>query len=58
MDVPSIPGRDCKLGNARKHRRPHSHEPVQAVENMRRAWAAARDALATVRGFNPTSIEI
>jgi len=28
-----------------KHRRPHSHERVQAVEKMRRAWAAERDAL-------------
>ena len=35
-----------------KHRRPHSHERVQAVEKMRRAWAAERDALTAVRHFN------
>lgn len=35
-----------------KYRRPHSHERVQAVERMKRAWEAERDALATVRRFN------
>ena len=35
-----------------KHHRPHSHERVQAVEKMRRAWTAERGALATVRRFN------
>ena len=35
-----------------KHRRPHSHERVQAVEKMRCAWAAERDALNAVRHFN------
>jgi len=35
-----------------KYRRPHSHERVQAVKRMRRAWDAERDALATVRRFN------
>jgi len=35
-----------------KYRRPHSHERVQAIERMRRAWQAERDALATVRRFN------
>ena len=35
-----------------KHRRPHSHERVQAVEKMGRAWAAERDALTAVRHFN------
>ena len=28
-----------------KYRRPHTHERVQAVERMRRAWEAERDAL-------------
>ena len=35
-----------------KYRRPHRHQRVQAVERMRRAWEAERDALATVRRFN------
>jgi hypothetical protein len=35
-----------------KYRRPHSHERVQAVERMKLAWEAERDALATVRRFN------
>lgn len=35
-----------------KYRRPHHHERVQAVERMRRAWEAEKDALATVRRFN------
>jgi hypothetical protein len=35
-----------------KYRRPHHHERVQTVDRMRRAWAAERDALATVRHFN------
>lgn len=35
-----------------KYRRPHSHERVQAVERMKQAWEAERDALATVRRFN------
>jgi len=35
-----------------KYRRPHSHERVQTVERMKRAWAAEREALATVRRFN------
>ena len=35
-----------------KYTRPHTHERVQAVERMKRAWAAERDALATVRHFN------
>jgi hypothetical protein len=35
-----------------KHRRPHSHERVQAVERMKLACEAERDELATVRRFN------
>src|SRR5690349_3807675 len=35
-----------------KYTRPHKHERVQAVERMKRAWEAERDALATVRHFN------
>jgi len=35
-----------------KYRRPHHHERVQAVKKMQRAWAAEREALATVRRFN------
>ena len=35
-----------------KYRRPHSHERVQTVEDMRRAWAAEREALLVVRQFN------
>jgi hypothetical protein len=35
-----------------KYRRPHSHERVQAVERMKLAWEAERDALATIRRFN------
>ena len=35
-----------------KHRRPHGHERVQAVERMKRDWQAQRQALATVRRFN------
>jgi len=35
-----------------RYRRPHSHERVQAIERMQRAWAAEREALATVRRFN------
>ena len=35
-----------------KYRCPHSHERVQAVERMKRAWAAERDALLIVRNFN------
>jgi len=35
-----------------KYRRPHNHERVQSVERMRRAWAAERQSLATVRRFN------
>lgn len=35
-----------------QYRRPHTHERVQTVEKMRRAWEAERDALATVRRFN------
>jgi len=35
-----------------KYRRPHSHERVQAVERMKRDWAAQRAALAVVRHFN------
>lgn len=35
-----------------KYRRPHSHKRVQAVERMKLAWEAERDALATVRRFN------
>jgi hypothetical protein len=35
-----------------KYRRPHTHERVQAVEKMRRAWQDEREALATVRRFN------
>ena len=35
-----------------KYRRPHSHERVQTVEDMRRAWAAEREALGIVRAFN------
>lgn len=36
----------------KNYRRPHQHERVQAVERMRRAWAAGADARATVRAFN------
>jgi hypothetical protein len=35
-----------------KYRRPHSHERIQAVERMKLAWEAERDAVATVRRFN------
>jgi hypothetical protein len=35
-----------------KYRRPHTHERVQAVERMKRDWAAQRAALAVVRRFN------
>jgi hypothetical protein len=35
-----------------KYRRPRNHERVQSVERMRRAWAAERQSLATVRRFN------
>jgi hypothetical protein len=35
-----------------KYRRPHGHERVQAVERMKLAWEAQRNALATVRRFN------
>jgi hypothetical protein len=35
-----------------KYRRPHTHERVQAVERMKRNWAAQRQSLATVRRFN------
>jgi len=35
-----------------KYRRPHHQERVQAAEKMQRAWAAEREALATVRRFN------
>ena len=35
-----------------KYTRPHTHERMQTVERMRRAWEAERDALATVRRFN------
>src|SRR6476646_8178880 len=35
-----------------KYRRPHNHERVQAVERMKRDWAAQRQSLATVRRFN------
>ena len=35
-----------------KYRRPHTHERVQAVERMRLAREAERDALAIVRHFN------
>jgi hypothetical protein len=35
-----------------KYRRPRQHERVQAVERMRQAWQAEREALATVRRFN------
>jgi hypothetical protein len=35
-----------------KYQRPHSHERVQAVERMQRAWAAEREALLIVRNFN------
>jgi hypothetical protein len=35
-----------------KYRRPHGHQRVQTVERMKLAWAAERDALATVRRFN------
>jgi|SRR5579862_1266123 len=35
-----------------KYRRPHTHERVQTVERMKRAWQAEREALATVRRFN------
>ena len=35
-----------------KYCRPHSHERVQTVEKMRRAWDAERNALAIVRRFN------
>jgi hypothetical protein len=35
-----------------RYRRPHSHERVQSVERMRRAWEAEQDALVTVREFN------
>ena len=34
------------------YRRPHSHERVRTVEKMQHAWAAEREALATVRRFN------
>ena len=37
---------------AEKYRRPHNHERRQTVEDMQRAWAAERQALATVRRFN------
>ena len=35
-----------------KYTRSHSHERVQAVERMKLAWAAERDALLIVRNFN------
>jgi hypothetical protein len=35
-----------------KYRRPHTHERVQAIERMQRAWQDEREALATVRRFN------
>jgi hypothetical protein len=35
-----------------KYRRPHNHEPIQAVERMKRDWAAQRQSLTTVRRFN------
>jgi hypothetical protein len=35
-----------------KYRRPHDHERRQTVEDMKLAWAAERQALATVRRFN------
>jgi len=34
------------------YRRPHNHERRQTVEDMKLAWAAERQALATVRRFN------
>src|SRR3974390_1355815 len=34
------------------YRRPHHHGRVQLVEQMKRQWAAERDALAVVRRFN------
>ncbi|MEJ2376254.1 MAG: hypothetical protein P8Y71_12860 [Pseudolabrys sp.] len=35
-----------------KYLRPHHHEHIQTVEQMRQAWEAEREALATVRQFN------
>lgn len=35
-----------------KYRRPHNHERVQTVEQMKRAWAAEREALLVIRQFN------
>jgi hypothetical protein len=35
-----------------KYLRPHTHERLQAVERMKRDWAAQRQSLATVRRFN------
>src|SRR6185312_15260962 len=35
-----------------KYRLRHTHERVATVERMKLAWAAERDALATVRRFN------
>ena len=35
-----------------KYRRPHTHERVQTVERMKRAWAAEREAVLVVRQFN------
>jgi hypothetical protein len=35
-----------------QYRRPHHHERVQAVERMKRTWAAEREALRVVRQFN------
>ena len=40
-----------------KYRRPHNHERVQAVERMKRDWAAQKAALATVRRFNAANGE-
>jgi hypothetical protein len=35
-----------------QYRRSHHHERVQAVERMKRAWAAERVALLVIRQFN------
>src|SRR5262249_28333345 len=35
-----------------KYHRPHTHERLQAVERMKRDWAAQKAALAAVRRFN------
>ena len=41
---------NCRM--LERYRRPHTHERVQTVERMQRAWEAEHDALATVRRFN------